>query len=150
MTGRPTLHASAALYDGRGVLVRGASGAGKSRLVLDLLDDATARGRDAALIADDRVEVAAHHGRVVARAPETIAGQVELRGLGIVRIAHETAGVVALVVDIEETQPPRMPEEEARFVEIAGIFVPCLKLWREDSRGVVRVRNALRALAKDP
>lgn len=148
MTGRPTIHASAALYDGCGVLVRGASGAGKSRLVLDLLDDATARGRDAALIADDRVEVTAHHGRVVARAPETIAGRVELRGLGIVRIGHETAAVVALVVDIEETQPPRMPEEDARFVEIAGVLLPCLKLWREDSRGVVRVRNALRALAK--
>jgi serine kinase of HPr protein (carbohydrate metabolism regulator) len=150
MSGRPTIHASAALYDGRGVLVRGASGAGKSRLVLDLIDDAVARGRDAALIADDRVEVEARHGRLLARAPRAIAGLVELRGFGMVRMTHETACVVGLVVDIEETQPPRMPEDEARIADIAGIPLPCLKLWREDPRGVVRVRNALRSIAESP
>ncbi|NLH83759.1 MAG: serine kinase, partial [Phyllobacteriaceae bacterium] len=51
-----TIHASAVLYEGRGVLVRGASGAGKSRLVFDLVDEAATRGLDAALVADDRVE----------------------------------------------------------------------------------------------
>lgn len=150
MTASATIHASAALYRGVGVLVRGASGAGKSRLVLDLLDDARATGGDAALVADDRVAVEAAHGRLVARTPRTIAGRIELRGFGIVEIAYEEACVVALVVDIEETQPPRMPEEEARIVRIAGVVLPCLKLWREDPRGVVRVRNALNAIAKSP
>lgn len=144
------IHASAALYRGVGVLVRGASGAGKSRLVLDLLDDARAVGGDAALVADDRVTVEAAHGRLLARAPRTIAGRIELRGFGIVALPYEGACVIGLVVDIEETQPPRMPEEEARFVEIAGVVLPCLKLWRADPRGVVRVRNALDAIAKSP
>lgn len=145
-----TLHASAALFEGRGVLVRGASGAGKTRLVLDLVDDATARGRDGALIADDRVAVRVHHGRLVARVPAAIAGRVELRGLGIVDTPFEPAGVIALVVDVEDAPPPRMPEEETRFAEIAGVVLPRLRIWREDPRAVVRVRNALRGLAESP
>lgn len=145
-----TIHACAVLYEGRGVLVRGASGAGKSRLVLDLLDDALARGRDAALIADDRVVVLAAHGRLVARTPTTIAGLIELRGLGIVTLPHEPAAVIALVVDIEETLPPRMPEDEARFAVLDGLRLPCLRLWRDDHRAVLRVRNALRALDENP
>lgn len=141
------VHACAVLYEGRGVLVRGASGAGKSRLVLDLIDDAETHGRDAALVSDDRVLVRAVNGRLVARVPGTIAGRIEVRGLGIVSLPHEAACVIALVVDIEETLPPRMPEEEARFVTIDGLDMPCLRLWREDHRAVLRVRNTLRSLA---
>lgn len=148
MSDGATIHACAVLYEGRGVLVRGASGSGKSRLVLDLLDDATSRGHDAALIADDRVALQASHGRLVARTPATIAGRIELRGLGIVTMPHETAAVIALVVDIEETLPPRMPEIEARFAEVGGLHLPCLRLWRDDRRAVLRVRNALRALCE--
>lgn len=144
----PTIHACAVLYEGRGVLVRGASGAGKSRLVLDLIEDASTHGHDAALIADDRVEIEAVHGRLLARTPRTIAGQIELRGLGIVTLPHEAACVVALVVDIEETLPPRMPEDEQRFVSIAGVALPVVRLWREDLRGVLRVRNALHSIAE--
>ncbi len=142
-----TIHASALIYEGRGVLVRGATGAGKSRLVFDLVEDASAHGHDAALIADDRVTIEAHHGRLVARTPATIAGKIEVRGIGIVDLAHEPAGVVALVVDIEEVQPPRMPEEDARFTVIAGVRLPAIRLWREDLRGVRRVRSALRSIA---
>lgn len=148
MSDAATIHACAVLYQGRGVLVRGASGAGKSRLVLDLLDDAATRGHDAALIADDRVLLEAAHGRLVARAPRIIAGRIELRGLGIVRLPHEEAGVIALVVDIEETLPPRMPEDEARFVRVSGVSLPFLHLWRDDHRAVLRVRSALLALAE--
>lgn len=148
MAGAPTIHASAVLFEGRGVLVRGGSGAGKTRLVFDLLDDATARGRDAALIADDRVEIEVRHGRVVARAPAILAGRIELRGLGILSLPHEPAGVVALVVDLEAAPPLRLPDEEGRFVEIAGVRLARLKLWRDDVRAVLRVRSALRGLAE--
>lgn len=144
------IHACAVLYEGHGVLVRGASGAGKSRLVLDLIDDAETHGRDGALVADDRVRLRAANGRLVARAPRTIAGRIELRGLGIVTLPHESACVIALVVDIEETLPPRMPEEEARFAVVEGVALPCLRLWRDDHRGVLRVRSALRAIAEKP
>lgn len=144
----PTVHASAVLYEGRGVLVRGLSGAGKSRLVLDLLEDAATRGHDGALVADDRVEVEVVHGRVVARTPPVIAGLVELRGVGILRFPHETAAVVALIVDLEEVPPPRMPDDDERFAEIAGLRLPRLRLWRDDPRAVLRVRNALRSIAE--
>ncbi|NLH80478.1 MAG: serine/threonine protein kinase, partial [Phyllobacteriaceae bacterium] len=87
-------------------------------------------------------------GRLVARTPRIIAGQIELRGWGIVALPHEAACVVALLVDIEDAPPPRMPEDEARFAELAGVRLPHLTLWREDPRAALRVRSALRAIAK--
>lgn len=148
MSGGATIHASAVLYAGYGVLVRGASGAGKSRLVFDLVDEATTRGLDAALVADDRVVVEAAGGRLVARTPKTIAGLIELRGYGIVAMPHEAACVVALLVDIEDAPPPRMPEDEARTIDLAGVRLPHLTLWREDPRAALRVRSALGAIAE--
>jgi len=148
MSDGATIHASAVLYAGYGVLVRGASGAGKSRLVFDLIDEAATRGLDAALVADDRVMVAPVGGRLVARTPKTIAGRIELRGYGIVALPHEAACVVALVVDIENAPPPRLPEDEARLVELAGVRLPHLTLWREDPRAALRVRSALGAIAE--
>lgn len=148
MSASATIHASAVLYEGLGVLVRGASGAGKSRLVFDLIDEAAVRGLDAALVADDRVVIEVADGRLVARTPTTIAGKIELRGYGIVALPHEAACVVALIVDIEDAPPPRMPEDEARLVVLGGVRLPHLTLWREDPRATLRVRSALRAIAK--
>lgn len=141
-----TVHASAVLLDGRAVLLRGASNAGKSILALELLADAGRQGVDAALIADDRVELAPHHGRLVARTAPALAGLAELRGLGIVEIAYEPAGVVALVVDLVWEQPPRLPESHDETVTIAGVVLPRLALWSQDRAPVLKIHHALARL----
>ncbi len=82
-----TLHASAAARQGAGVLLLGAPGAGKSDLVLRLLD----RGFD--LIADDQVVV----NGMLAWAPEALAGLLEVRGFGLVRLPHVSARLVLAV-----------------------------------------------------
>ncbi len=84
-----TVHASAVLVGEHGVLIRGASGSGKSSLVLGLIDRDPSSTR---LIADDRVHLDADRGRLVAAAPDTIAGKLEVRGQGIVEVAHVVAG----------------------------------------------------------
>jgi len=91
------LHASCAARGEAGVLILGASGAGKSDLLLRLID----RGFD--LVADDQVLIEAGQ----AAAPPNLAGLVEARGLGIVRLPYRARTALALVVQLQ--QSPRMP-----------------------------------------
>ncbi len=125
MTLAPTVHASCVLVGAAGILIRGASGAGKSRLALELMEDARARGQFAALVADDRVHLEAASGRLVAHAPAAIAGRIEARGLGIVAVRHVRSAVVRLVVDLTAT-PDRMPAPEAAVADVEGVRLPAL------------------------
>jgi HPr kinase/phosphorylase len=122
----PTIHASAVLVGAGAILIRGAAGAGKSRLALELIQAATT-GRLAfsRLIADDRVHVAAAHGRLIARAPANLAGLMEIRGIGIRRLPYEPMAVVRLVVDLAAATE-RMPQAAAMEAEIEGVRLPRL------------------------
>jgi HPr kinase/phosphorylase len=125
-TASPTIHACAVLVGARALLIRGPAGAGKSRLAFELIQ-AGASGRLAfvRLIADDRVHVAAVHGRLIARAPANLAGLLEIRGIGIRRLPYEPMAVVRLVVDLA-TAAERMPQAAATEAEIDGVRLPRL------------------------
>ena len=95
-----------------GVLLVGASGSGKSDLALRLI------GCGAQLVSDDRTMLRVERNRLVARAPERIAGLMELRGVGIVELAHAASARIVLVVDLSgmvkrlpsrRTYPPPRP-----------------------------------------
>src|SRR3954463_3032396 len=107
----PTIHASCVLVGARGVLIRGTSGTGKSRLVLRLLQ-AAQRGniRFARLVSDDRTLLSASHGRLLARPTPQLAGMIEIRGSGIRELPYEPVAVVGLVVDLA-TRGERMPND---------------------------------------
>lgn len=117
-----TFHASCVLVGRAAVLIRGASGSGKSRLALALIE-AGANGTlpFARLVADDRVQLTVAHGRLLASAPEAIKGKIEVRGNGIREVAYETVALVRLVVDLEASDSARLPEAAARGVEISGV-----------------------------
>lgn len=120
-----TVHATCILLGRHGVLIRGASGAGKTALAGALIDAARARGSFACLVADDRVALSVAHGRLVARAPEAIAGLMEIRGRGIVAVDHEPAAVVRLVVDLVPAEAlERMPEADAAETLVEGVRLP--------------------------
>jgi HPr kinase/phosphorylase len=122
-----TIHASAVLVGASAVLIRGPSGAGKSQLALGLIDAAgSGRLRFARLIADDRVRIETHHGRLLVRPAPTLAGLIEIRGIGIRRLPFEAMGVVSLVVDLRASDAARMPEPGAATTEINGILLPRL------------------------
>ena len=140
MSTAATVHASVALAGENGVLIRGASGSGKSALLLALIASDPARN---ALVADDRVALAAHHGRLVASVPVELAGLIEVRGQGILRRPCVSPAVVDMVVDLLPPQDcPRMPEPDER-TEIAGIVLPHLSLPTTSNDGVLRVLTAL-------
>jgi HPr kinase/phosphorylase len=143
VTAVPTLHASAVLVGEEGVLIRGGPGSGKSSLVLRLLalDPATTW-----LVADDRVSLAAHHGRLVAAVPETIAGKLEIRGQGIVERPCVSPVVVRLVVDLlPAAECPRLPEDHEATATVDGVAIPRLMLPIGITDGAERVRAAVAA-----
>lgn len=140
------VHGTGIVVGGRGVLIRGASGAGKTLLALDLLDHAQGRGEAGLLVADDRVEIdgAGAPDRLVMRPPQAIRGLVELRGRGLLAIPFAADAVVDLVVDLEDAQL-RMPEPEAFAVTLAGVSLPRCPVPRRGVADPVHQRLLVRA-----
>ena len=104
----------------RGVLIAGAPGAGKSDLALRLI------GRGWRLVADDYAHVFASGGALYACAPVTIAGRIEVRGVGI--LGARALGLARLALFVELTDGPveRLPEAETRRIE--GVALPLVRL----------------------
>ncbi len=129
------LHATCVAIGGRAVLIVGPSGAGKSDLALRLID------RGAVLVADDQVELRAQGGQLLAAAPPTIAGRMEVRGIGIIAMAHDSPMPVALLIDLAQA-PDRLPERRA--VTFAGVEVPVVALDPFEASAAIKVELALR------
>lgn len=113
------VHGTGLLLGSSGVLLRGPSGAGKSVLALSLLDRWEGRGLPAFLVSDDRVDLVQTGRDLSMRAPETLAGLIELRGRGIVKRPHKSLVTLHLVIDLVPDLA-RMLEEDAMVTEIAG------------------------------
>jgi serine kinase of HPr protein (carbohydrate metabolism regulator) len=129
-----TVHASCVAIGGCGVLLSGRSGTGKSDLALRLID------RGARLVSDDYTELRAEGDRLIARAPDRIAGRIEMRGVGI--LTYDAAGEapVCLLVDLDAT-PERLPEGAPRA--LAGQAVPALALAALEASAPIKVEQAL-------
>ena len=113
-----TLHASCVARNGQAVLIRGASGSGKSGLALQLI------AMGATLVADDRTLIRQSDGALLATAPDSITGQIEARGVGILAAETTSAARLGLIVDLDETETERLPPY--REVEILGVSLPLL------------------------
>jgi HPr kinase/phosphorylase len=118
-----TVHASAVLVGSKAVLIRGPAGAGKSQLAWRLLWSAQPFTR---LVADDRVQLEARGGRLLARPAPALAGLIEVRGLGIRRVPYEEVAAVNLVVDLAAADAARLPPREAVEVAVEGVTLPRL------------------------
>lgn len=102
--GSAIVHASAVAFGDRGLLILGASGAGKSGLALRLM------ALGARLVADDRVALEARAGALVASAPAAIRGMIEARGVGLLRAEALDEAALALAVDLDADAEARMPQ----------------------------------------
>jgi serine kinase of HPr protein (carbohydrate metabolism regulator) len=120
-----SVHASAVLAGNRAVLIRGAAGTSKSRLALALVGAAaTGMLRFARLVGDDRVHIEPRHGRLLVRPAPSLAGLIEVRGVGIRRLDYEETAIVGLVVDLEAEDAERLPQPGETI--IAGVKLPRL------------------------
>jgi HPr kinase/phosphorylase len=128
------VHATAIVIEEAGILIRGASGSGKSRLALALISLAESAGSFARLVGDDRISLENHGGRLIARGHSLILGQIEQRGQGIRQMPFLSAAVVRLVVDLvpEDKAPPRYPLPEEASLLLATVTLPLLT-WPQDA-----------------
>jgi serine kinase of HPr protein (carbohydrate metabolism regulator) len=120
------IHATTVAIGEAGLLIRGASGAGKSVLALALIAAAQQAGGFARLVSDDRTDLSVAAGRLVARPVSPLEGIVERRGLGLTPEPHLASVVIRLIVDITGTEPTRMPEPEDLVERLAGVALPRL------------------------
>lgn len=123
MSKSKNVHGTGLLLGSTGVLLRGPSGAGKSVLALSLLDRWEGRGLPAFLVADDRVDLVQTGRELSMKAPDKLAGLIELRGRGIVTRPHRSLVTLHLVIDLVPDLV-RMLEEDAMVTEIAGTTLP--------------------------
>lgn len=144
----PTIHASSVIVGTLGILVRGRSGAGKSSLCDLLVAAAETTGHFAAHVSDDRTCLDGKSGRLVASPAPAIAGQLEVRGLGIVGVSAEREAVLHLVADLVPIgELERYPEDDAASVELEGIGLPLVRLEEgRPTENLLRLRWAIRGL----
>jgi serine kinase of HPr protein (carbohydrate metabolism regulator) len=144
LTARRTsqLHASCVAIGGRGILIRGQPGAGKSDLALRLID------QGARLVADDRVAVALRGNVLVATAPRAIRGLIEVRGVGILAVRPAARARLWLIVDlVAPHRVARFPRPATRTV--LGVRLPRLALAPFEASTAAKVRLAVRTAARD-
>ncbi|GBQ13564.1 HPr kinase/phosphorylase [Swaminathania salitolerans] len=121
------IHASCAAWNGQGVLLTGASGSGKSSLLLRLVDAGFA------LVADDRVELRGGE----ACAPPALAGLMEIRGLGIVSMPSLPRCRIRLHVELDsETPPERLPRSALHVA--SGAWSIRLDAFHADAVSIIR------------
>lgn len=135
-----TVHATSVAIDGRGVLILGASGAGKSDLALRLID------RGAILVSDDYTIATVRDGALRLNPPANIAGRMEVRHLGLVDAPYVEDVEAVLAIRLEDN-PARMPEEFPIIV-LAGIALPVIALAGLEASAPVKVELALRHLPR--
>ena len=133
-----TLHASTVAKDGRAVLITGPSGSGKSDLALRLLD------RGFTLVSDDQTIVRKDGERLVASAPPTIAGKLEVRGLGIIEVERTDNVPVALILELT-SDIQRLPDD-SRERPILGVQLPFVTLDAMPASAPAKVDLALARL----
>jgi len=149
MNAQAQIHASALVIGEKGVLIRGASGAGKSALALAMIEAARGASLFARLIGDDRVLLSRAGPHVVARPHPAIAGLIEKRGQGLASVKHEPGALLSCVIDLiaqgahGADVPPRMPAAQDLIAIIESVELPRLML----PAGLASVDAARRALA---
>jgi serine kinase of HPr protein (carbohydrate metabolism regulator) len=130
-----TVHASTVASDGRAVLISGPSGSGKSDLALRLLD------RGFTLVSDDQTIVRRDGDRLVASAPPTIKGKLEIRGIGIVEMNTVDDVPVALFVELT-SEIMRLPDDR-RDRPVLGVNLPLVSVDALTASAASKVALAL-------
>lgn len=135
------VHGTCVSYGARAALIRGPAGSGKSDLALRFL---SASGGDVALVADDRVRLVAEENRLVARPPATIAGLIEVRGVGIVEVPHRAEAELVVVVDLAPGREiERLPPDPLPEVDFLGVRIPLTRLAAFEASSPIKLKLLL-------
>ena len=135
------LHATAVDIAGKGVLLCGPSGGGKSDLALRLVD------RGASFIADDQIELTLRRRGIHAAAVSSMRGYLEVRGLGLTSLPVMGGTFVALIVDLVPPEDvPRLPQASSRL--LLGKKIPLLKLNAFELSTPIKIELAAKDISR--
>ena len=139
MAEQKIIHATLVSLQNKGVLLKGKSGCGKSDLALRLIES-----KDAVLVADDMVELNVGNNSLIGRAPQNLAGLLEVRGIGIVRYPYKKESAIDLIVDLQNTREniERMPIMVKDI--ILGLEINKIDLYAEENSAPDKIVAALR------
>ena len=142
---RELVHGTCVALGPRAALLRGSPGAGKSDLALRFMALPAEGNLKPLLVADDQVFVEARaDGTLLVSPPESIAGKIEVRGIGIVEVPYLAQAQLVLICDLVETKDmPRMPPEPPEEAVIAGVTLPILKLAALEASAPLKLKMAL-------
>ena len=133
------IHATAIEINGIAVLLRGASGSGKSDLALRLIEEG------ARLIADDRVEINITGGQVYASSPANINGIMEVRGVGILKMGSTTDIPVGLLVQLVlGSEIERLPDPE--YDQLLNQKIKVIKIDPFSVSATAKIRYVLKLI----
>ena len=133
------INATSVAIEGHGVLLRGPTGSGKSDLALRLLREG------GHLVADDYTEVECDGERLIAHAPGTIAGLLEVRGIGILRVTPVSPAVLVACIDlVAGGAVERMPEDLSAPIGNTGRRLPLFRLAAFEASAAAKVRLVVR------
>jgi serine kinase of HPr protein (carbohydrate metabolism regulator) len=125
----------------RAVLLRGPSGSGKSDLALRLID------AGARLVADDQTELVRVGDGIIVRPPPAIAGLIEVRGIGIVRLDPLLQAPLAMIADLVSAENiERLPR--LRTERILGLDLPAIAFAAFEASAAAKLSLALRVYAE--
>ena len=148
MKPQANIHASCVAVGNQGVLLLGPSGSGKSDLALRLIDEGAKD--DVRLVSDDRTLLFIAKGALHAKAPASIKGLLEVRGLGIIQLPVRTNVKIALAVKLGREAgrlPVRAIYHPPTGLESAA-KVPQIALDARFGSTPAKVRAALAAFSK--
>lgn len=132
-------HASSVELDGKGIIIFGASGAGKSDLALRLID------AGAKLISDDYVKVTTDGEMLLAHPAPNIKGMIEVRGIGLMDVSYKNSAVLNLALELmPRDKIERLPV--ARFFEEGGCKIPLYQFDGFSASALAKIRFILERL----
>jgi len=117
----------------RGVLIEGPSGSGKSDLALRALDQGFR------LVADDRVLVWADGGRLYGRAPDTLSGLIEARGVDVLKVQPVAFCEIVLLARLQS--PERIPDPATET--ILGLAAPLVEVAPFETSAPAKLSRAM-------
>lgn len=141
-----TIHGTMVQINGHGILLRGASGSGKSSLAIRLIDDVLVAGGKGFLVADDRIILDQDSLNVYGRAPDSLFGLIEMRGIGLIELAATHHARINLLVDLVSPETlDRMPSEDSQTQQLCGHAIQAIKIAARNPDAGVIIRTILRS-----
>lgn len=125
------IHATSVVFKGKGLLIKGASGSGKTDLALRIIHVG------GLLVADDYTQLQVEGKELIATPPPTIKGMIEIRGVGVTQVPCCARAPIDWVINLVASEPERMPE--ASTETLMGVTLPSLALYPFTASAVAKL-----------